>query len=404
MAEGAPWGARRSAGLSADQEIVDRAPSPRRGIALLALALGTALALGCAELLSRLLLGQPGAIQLEPGDSGALLRPHPRRSYAYAPGFATELLHTSFHVEVRTNELGLRDDPVGALRADEIRVLAVGDSFTAGHGVEAAQSWPERLEQLLRESDPHVRVFNAGISGYGLAQIRLHAEELLPRLHPRLLVVGVLSSRYWRVEDPYVLREGALVRRSRAAALALLPGGLVASPFRTPWLIRLDHALDRHFWFGAHLLHVAGAIRRRILRDPGEPPGPAALIEGRIEARLEPLLGELDRLARVSERSLGAPLVIVLVNEQSRDGSFAAVEDAYNRVVTRRLGGRARIVDPLPRLRALARGRPVFRIGEDHHWSAAAHLEVARMLDGAVRPLLADSAGATGPRSTALLP
>ncbi|MGE3881283.1 MAG: SGNH/GDSL hydrolase family protein [Planctomycetota bacterium] len=61
-----------------------------------------------------------------------------------------------------TNSLGFRDlDFARAKPAGEYRVLALGDSFTYGLGVPLERTWPQLLEQHLRETGP-AEVINAG--------------------------------------------------------------------------------------------------------------------------------------------------------------------------------------------------------------------------------------------------
>ena len=49
--------------------------------------------------------------------------------------------------------------------AATIRILALGDSLTAGYGLAAEAAFPARLEQALRAEGRDVRVINAGVSG-----------------------------------------------------------------------------------------------------------------------------------------------------------------------------------------------------------------------------------------------
>jgi hypothetical protein len=63
-------------------------------------------------------------------------------------------------------------------------ILLVGDSFGAGSEVADADSWPAQLEPMIGS-----RVVNATVGGYGLDQVVLRAEELLPVVEPRLLLV-----------------------------------------------------------------------------------------------------------------------------------------------------------------------------------------------------------------------
>jgi acyl-CoA thioesterase I len=56
------------------------------------------------------------------------------------------------------------------LRAETITVLALGDSLTAGLGLDPAQAFPARLEAALKVKGHDVVVMNAGVSGDTAAQ------------------------------------------------------------------------------------------------------------------------------------------------------------------------------------------------------------------------------------------
>ena len=59
----------------------------------------------------------------------------------------------------------------GNASAQSIRIVALGDSNTAGFGVARQEAFPAQLEPLLRASGYDVQVFNAGVSGdttYGM--------------------------------------------------------------------------------------------------------------------------------------------------------------------------------------------------------------------------------------------
>jgi len=72
-------------------------------------------------------------------------------------------------------------------------VLAVGDSFTEGWEVSGEESWPAMLEKMTG-----VPVVNAGIGGYATDQIILRAEQLLPIVMPKILIVGFLEDDVYR--------------------------------------------------------------------------------------------------------------------------------------------------------------------------------------------------------------
>jgi hypothetical protein len=94
----------------------------------------------------------------------------------YEPGF---WLTTGKH-SLRMNENALRDPPEGG-------ILAVGDSFTAC-ATHDNETWPAYLEKLTG-----IPVLNAGCGGYGVDQMILRAERLIPILKPKTVIVGILA-------------------------------------------------------------------------------------------------------------------------------------------------------------------------------------------------------------------
>jgi len=87
-----------------------------------------------------------------------------------------------------TGEFGERMPEPRVRPAQQGVILAIGDSFTAGAEVSDDETWPAQIEPLLGTS-----VINAGVLGYGIDQIVLRAEDLVPKLRPRFLLVGLLA-------------------------------------------------------------------------------------------------------------------------------------------------------------------------------------------------------------------
>jgi acyl-CoA thioesterase I len=56
------------------------------------------------------------------------------------------------------------------VRAETITLLALGDSLTAGYGLDPTQSFPAKLEAALKAKGRDVVVINAGVSGDTAAQ------------------------------------------------------------------------------------------------------------------------------------------------------------------------------------------------------------------------------------------
>jgi hypothetical protein len=80
---------------------------------------------------------------------------------------------------LRVNALGLRGPELGKKGAEEIRVLALGDSFTLGLQVDELDTWSARLsEHLSSQVGTQVSVLNGGMVGYGTRQAAHRLGEL----------------------------------------------------------------------------------------------------------------------------------------------------------------------------------------------------------------------------------
>ena len=317
-----------------------------------------------AEVLTRTFLPRPGFESIP--DQLSII-PHPTRGYTYSPNLPG------------INSWGLRDDPIGT--GETVHILAVGDSFTVGGGVRREEAWPAQLELLLNSASvlPYrIRVVNAGVSAYSLTQIRVLTGELAEELKPRIIVVGLYTSRYWRINDPYVYFHGMAVRKSDMPNIKVVKGGMILTPFESGSLRSLDFFLADHFYFGAYILRESGAAVEKVTsyfdKEPLQPS------HSDIEKLLEPLLKELEKIHDLCVAS-NRPLVVLLINDQEEDGHFKEIEKQYNEVVKsfcRRFG--VMVVDPLPVFEESANGRPIFRLENDHHWSSLAHQVAAKEL------------------------
>lgn len=98
-----------------------------------------------------------------------------------------------FSFTANTNAIGIRDREVGERKRGRHRILAIGDSFTYGWGVDEEQAWPKVLERLLGEKKRDAEVFNLGCPGGSVDAYALIAEKAIPLLKPDLVVIAVLQ-------------------------------------------------------------------------------------------------------------------------------------------------------------------------------------------------------------------
>ena len=114
------------------------------------------------------------------------------------------------------NRHGLRGYFPDGPKGDTVRILCVGDSCTFGAGVDHAEIYGIRVENLLRERRSGVvETILAGTPGYSTDQNRTQLEALLPRLQPDVTVLYVGA---W---NDYVACTGRTDRQRRTTRLAL---------------------------------------------------------------------------------------------------------------------------------------------------------------------------------------
>ncbi|MCO5169441.1 MAG: SGNH/GDSL hydrolase family protein [Planctomycetes bacterium] len=146
---------------------------PRRKKVLFALvALALALALSLLVLEAGLRLLWTSYYVKEPGMRA---RPSVTLGWENRPSVEFTYGEPEFVMAVRHDERGFRGPGVPATKpAGGARVLAIGDSFTYGIGVQEEETYAARLEAL----EPRLQVINAGVQGYGTTQaLQLYRER-----------------------------------------------------------------------------------------------------------------------------------------------------------------------------------------------------------------------------------
>jgi lysophospholipase L1-like esterase len=123
----------------------------------------------------------------------ALRRMPPPPLLIFPPHYRVSYQTPEFTFTAETNALGIRDQEVAAHKNDRFRVLAVGDSYTYGWGVESADSWVKVTERLLGEQGREAEFLNLGCPGTSVDAYALIAERAIPLLQPDLVLVAVLQ-------------------------------------------------------------------------------------------------------------------------------------------------------------------------------------------------------------------
>jgi hypothetical protein len=217
-------------------------------------------------------------------------RPDPELGYALRPGARLVWGTREFVERDAINADGFRDEPTPA-RDGETLVLAVGDSFTFGHGVQMRESYPKVLQRMLRARGRSVRVINAGVPGYGMDQTFKLVSHHGAALRPDLVLVGVQCSDVFDAFDVplYDVRDGRLVELDATKTYPFLQGRLAELAPRI---------VARSFAFGVIL---AGGPGWRPVRSAAAGDG----VDRRLGAREDPIGDSRDPAPGL--RSPGAP-------------------------------------------------------------------------------------------------
>lgn len=125
-----------------------------------------------------------------------------------------------FNYTADINSLGFRDREFELNKEGKTRILAVGDSYTYGWGVEGDEAWPKLLEARLRQMGYNVEVANLGQPGASPAAYAVNVDKAVPILRPDLVLVGILQG-----EDLAQLGVEAWLKSSTAANVRPASGG-----------------------------------------------------------------------------------------------------------------------------------------------------------------------------------
>jgi len=143
--------------------------------------IGTGIFLGLAAIADHLILPP-------------LLRSQGEKGLLFPPGSEFQYQTPEFAHSARINSLGFRGREWHVEKAPTTkRILAIGDSFTFGMGVEQDQTWPALLEKRIRADGHAVEIANLGRPGADPAAYADVARRAIPLLKPDIILVAILQ-------------------------------------------------------------------------------------------------------------------------------------------------------------------------------------------------------------------
>jgi acyl-CoA thioesterase-1 len=111
-------------------------------------------------------------------------------------------------------------------------LLVLGDSLSAGYGMDREKSWVSLLETRLNERGYSYRVLNSSISGDTSQGGLTRLPRLLERYQPKIVIIELGANDGLRGIDPAVTRANLsdMIARSQASGARVLLAGIRLPP------------------------------------------------------------------------------------------------------------------------------------------------------------------------------
>jgi lysophospholipase L1-like esterase len=151
-------------------------------------------ALAIAEIAVRVLDVPPKMLEALNSDA-FILSANPILKFEFKPGYEVGVPVRHRGVAwFKINSSGFRDHEFPLAKDEHVtRIISLGDSVTAGHGIkDIEQIYPRVLEDLLNQSGNHGRfeILNMGVNGYSTLQEVVTLEEKGIGLKPDIVMIG----------------------------------------------------------------------------------------------------------------------------------------------------------------------------------------------------------------------
>jgi acyl-CoA thioesterase-1 len=132
----------------------------------------------------------------------------------------------------RAAERAARDTASPPPRDRSPRVIVLGDSLTAGLGLDRSRSFPAVLEERLKAAGYDYTVVNAGVSGDTSAGGLRRLEWALGEGEPRVLIVALGGNDGLRGLPPTQLQENlaTIIEEGQRRGLTVILAGMEAPP------------------------------------------------------------------------------------------------------------------------------------------------------------------------------
>lgn len=162
--------------------------------------------------------------------------------YIYKKNIKTEIKNSNYSIKVAINSFGYRDKEWD-FKNSGVKILIIGDSYTAGFGIDVKKRWSNLLNKLLNDGiqKNNYNFYNAAVSGYNLEQMKLTADRLVLLINPNIIILGLTIDALDRINDPYVYFHGFSLKQSKVQYAQAYGDELYIHHFKNTLLRRIEY-------------------------------------------------------------------------------------------------------------------------------------------------------------------
>ncbi|WP_198244166.1 arylesterase [methane-oxidizing endosymbiont of Gigantopelta aegis] len=103
-------------------------------------------------------------------------------------------------------------------------IVVLGDSISAGYGMDVNQGWVSLLQQRLQKTDPTIRLYNESISGETTAGGLARIKSILKQRQPDIVIIELGANDGLRGLSPIMMKQnlGRMIELSQNAGAKVL--------------------------------------------------------------------------------------------------------------------------------------------------------------------------------------
>lgn len=287
--------------------------------------------------------------------------------YLYKKNIKRTIVTKDYSSVIKINSYGYRDRPWDFSKKNK-NILVLGDSFTAGFGVEENKRWSGYLQKLLDHNDSTYKIYNAAVSGYNLEQMKNTSDILFPIITPDIVIIGFNLKALDRLEDPYIYFSGFSLRKSKIKNAVVCGDELYIYKSRIKILQNAEYLFLKYSVFYNYIIKKMDVLLKKINQKNMD--------NELLHKHFKILLNMKEGLQE------GTNMFILPVIQHTNDMVFEeSIIDFYNKtkIFCRKNNiGFINILEPLNK--ELERGRSLW-INTDTHWNENTHEIVAKTID-----------------------